>query len=119
MSSQQLDAEFVSRLRTAAAAQLPAYLPKQRWFRSKARRIQSVRLWDAIPVPLSHTSAFAALGGVEFNDGPDEIYVLPLVGAAPDRVPAPESVVMRLVVSDSGSEQPLVDALGEGEFLVA
>jgi maltose alpha-D-glucosyltransferase / alpha-amylase len=119
VTSQRLDAEVVSRLRTAIGAQLPAYLPKQRWFRSKARRIQSVRLSGAIRVPLSQALALITLVCVEFNEGPDETYVLPLLGSAGDAVPAPESVVMRLLVSDSASEQPLIDALGDREFLVA
>lgn len=117
----QFDGEFMSRLRTAIAAQMPEYLPIQRWFRSKARRIQAVRLSDAVavPVPLSHAVSLIALVSVEFSEGPDETYVLPLLAAPPDRVPASESVVIRLPVSDRASEQPLIDALGDREFLIA
>jgi maltose alpha-D-glucosyltransferase / alpha-amylase len=119
MSQQQLDPEFFTRLRTAVAAQLPAYLPNQRWFRSKARRIQSVRLSDAIPIPLPRALSVIALVSVEFSEGPDETYVLPLVPAPHGRACASESAVIRILVSNGASEQPLIDALGDREFLVA
>lgn len=114
-----MDAELLSRLRTAITAQLPGYLPKQRWFRSKARHIQGVRLADAIPVPLPQGLSIVALVGVEFSEGPDETYVLPLASAPQNHAPAPESVVIRLSVSDGAPEEPLVDALGNRQFLEA
>lgn len=116
MTLPPMDAELLSRLGTAITAQLPGYLPKQRWFRSKARRIQAVRLADAIPVPLSQGRSIITLVRVEFSEGADEIYLLPLAPAAV-RAPAPESVVLRLSVSDGEPEQPLIDALGDREFL--
>jgi maltose alpha-D-glucosyltransferase/alpha-amylase len=119
MTPPQLDAEFVSRLRTAVAAQLPEYLPNQRWFRSKARRIQSARLSDAIPIPLSRAVSLIALVSIEFREGPDETYVLPLVAARSGYVPESESVVIRLPISNGAAEQTLIDALSDGEFLVA
>jgi maltose alpha-D-glucosyltransferase / alpha-amylase len=119
MTLQQLDPELLSRLRTAIAAQLPEYLPNQRWFRSKARRIQSVRLCDAIAVPVARATSLITLVSVELSEGLDETYVLPLIAAPHDRIPEPESVVIRLPVSNGASEQPLVDALGDREFLLA
>jgi maltose alpha-D-glucosyltransferase / alpha-amylase len=119
MTLQQLDAELMSRLRTAIAAQLPAYLPNQRWFRAKARRIQSVHLSDAIPVPLSHSLSIITLVSVEFSEGPNETYLLPLVAVPKHHACSAESIVIRLPVSDSASEQPLIDALSDREFLVA
>jgi maltose alpha-D-glucosyltransferase / alpha-amylase len=118
MTPQQLDAGFLSRLRNAIAAQLPEYLPNQRWFRSKARRIQSARLVDAIPVQLSRATSLIALVSVEFGEGPGETYVLPLVAARDDHVSPPESTVIRLPGSDGASELLLIDALGDREFLV-
>ncbi len=119
MTLPQFDAEFMSRLRTATAAQLPEYLPKQRWFRSKARQIQSVRLSDAIPVPLSKAMSIITLVTVEFGEGIDETYLLPLVVAPEGQVPAPQPAVIRLPVADRASEQLLVDAMDDREFLVA
>ncbi len=119
MTSQQLDAEFIGRLRTAIAAQMPQFLPNQRWFRSKARAIQSVQLSDAIPIPLSESLAFIVLIDVEFTEGQDETYVLPLVAPAAGRAVPRESVVLRLSASGYTSEQPLIDALTDREFLVA
>jgi len=40
----------VGRIGDALAAQLPAYLPRQRWFGSKARKIHSVHLAESIPL---------------------------------------------------------------------
>lgn len=115
----QLDAQFLDRLRTAFAAQLPGFLPLQRWFRSKARRIQSVQLIDCVPLPLSESVALIAFASVEFSEGSPETYVLPLVAPARDRAEPLESVVIRLPVSDPVSEQPLFDALAYPEFLAA
>lgn len=115
----QLDAQLLAKLRTAFAAQLPSFLPRQRWFRSKARRIQSAHLADCIPLPLSQSVALIAFAFVEFSEGGPETYVLPLIAPHRDRAAPQESVVIRLPVSDPASEQPFVDALAEPEFLAA
>jgi maltose alpha-D-glucosyltransferase/alpha-amylase len=114
-----LDASFFGRLRTALAARLPEFLPNQRWFRSKARRIQSVRVSDCIPVPVSESIALIAFAAVEFVDGPGETYVLPLVAPPHDQVHPSQSVVVRVPVSNSTSERLFIDALGDRGFLNA
>ncbi|MGA9883153.1 MAG: putative maltokinase [Candidatus Acidiferrales bacterium] len=119
MILQQFDAQFLGRLRTAFAAQLPEYLPKQRWFGSKARSIQSVYLSDCLPVPLPRSLALIALAVVEFVEGPAERYVLPLVAPPPNGPCSVDSTVVRIPVSDHASEQPLNDALRDHEFLTA
>jgi trehalose synthase-fused probable maltokinase len=119
MTLPQLDTQFVDRLRTAVAAQLPEFLPKQRWFGSKARQIHSVQMSECIPVPLPQSVALMALVRVEFTEGAGETYVLPLVSPAPGRACPAESIVVRLPVADPASELPLVDALGSQEFLSA
>jgi maltose alpha-D-glucosyltransferase/alpha-amylase len=119
MMSPELDAQFVARLSTAFAAQLPEFLPNQRWFGSKARQIHSVRLSGCVPVQLSQSVALIALASVVFVEGPGETYVLPLLAAAPDRVCPADTIVVRLPVSDAGSELRLIDALGDTEFLTA
>ena len=55
---------------------LPEYLPKQRWFGGKARRIDSTRIvdWTAIP----DSDAVAALVEVRYEQGETDIYFLPL-----------------------------------------
>ncbi|MGH9688381.1 MAG: putative maltokinase [Candidatus Acidiferrales bacterium] len=119
MILQQFDAQFLGRLRTAFAAQVPEYLPKQRWFGSKAKRIQSVRLSDCVPAPLPQSLALIALAVVEFVEGPVETYVLPLVAPPPDGPSSGDSTVVRVPISDHASEQPLNDALRDHEFLTA
>jgi maltose alpha-D-glucosyltransferase/alpha-amylase len=119
MTLRQVDPEFVGRLGTAFAAQLPELLPRQRWFGSKARRIHSVQLSGCIPMPLSRSVALIALASVKFAEGPGETYVLPLLAADPERVCPADSIVVRISVSDASSEMRLVDALWDTEFLAA
>lgn len=120
MTLPNVDAQFVERLRTAVAAQLPEFLPPQRWFGSKARKIHSVHLSECIPVPLSDAVALIAFARVEFTEGAGETYVLPLIAPPPESVPPGDSVVVRVpVVSDPASELPLTDALQNHEFLAS
>ena len=119
MVLQQIDAQFADRLRTAVAAQIPEFLPRQRWFRSKARRIQSAQLSDCIPVPLSQSLAVIALTTVEFTEGGAESYVVPLIASPPGHACRPESVAVRLPTSELGPDQLLIDALADPEFLSA
>ncbi len=55
---------------------LPQYLPKQRWFGGKARRILSTTIVDWAPLPDSN--AVAALVEVQYERGEPDIYFLPL-----------------------------------------
>jgi maltose alpha-D-glucosyltransferase/alpha-amylase len=119
MTLPHVDAQFVERLRTAFAAQLPEFLPRQRWFGSKARHIHSVQLSECIPVPLSDAVALIAFARVEFTEGAGETYVLPLIAPAPESVLPADSAVVRVPVSDPASELPLTDALQNHEFLAS
>lgn len=119
MTLQHVDAQFVARLRTAVASQLPEFLPRQRWFGSKARRIHSVHLSECIPVPLAEAVAVISFARVEFTEGPGETYVLPLIAPASERLLAADPVVVRIPVADPASESPLTDALADPAFLAA
>jgi maltose alpha-D-glucosyltransferase / alpha-amylase len=119
MTLQHLDAQFVASLRTAFAAQLPAYLPRQRWFGSKARQIQSVQLSECVPVHLSRELALIAFARVEFTEGPGETYVLPLVSSAVPSAPLADGAVVRVPVLKPPSQLPLVDALANQDFLAS
>ncbi len=55
---------------------LPDYLPKQRWFAGKSRRIASARIVDAAELGKSHSAVL--LVEVHFESGPAETYQLPL-----------------------------------------
>jgi maltose alpha-D-glucosyltransferase/alpha-amylase len=79
---------------------LPEYLPKQRWFGAKARRIKTTRIvdWAALPA----TKAVLTLVEVQYEKGDPETYCLPLAmtfGKDGDqlRQSAPHSVVAAFV----------------------
>src|ERR1035438_1108434 len=55
---------------------LPEYLPKQRWFGGKARRIRATRIADWMALPES--AAVLVLVEVEYEKGEPETYFLPL-----------------------------------------
>jgi maltose alpha-D-glucosyltransferase / alpha-amylase len=55
---------------------LPEYLPKQRWFGGKARRIQTTRVADWARLPDS--KSVLALLEVQYERGGADIYLLPL-----------------------------------------
>jgi maltose alpha-D-glucosyltransferase / alpha-amylase len=60
--------------------ELPAYLPKQRWFAGKARGIKSMRIADWMPLngPAEELHSALILVQVEFDTGPSDLYFLPL-----------------------------------------
>ncbi|RIK35287.1 MAG: maltose alpha-D-glucosyltransferase, partial [Chloroflexi bacterium] len=65
--------------RAALADALPAWLPSQRWFAGKGRKIKWVRIADVVPLA-GFDLVFAQ---VDYIDGDPETYLLPL-GYAPD-----------------------------------
>jgi maltose alpha-D-glucosyltransferase/alpha-amylase len=52
------------------------YLPKQRWFAGKSRRIQTTKIVDSADLEASHSAV--TLVEVEFDNGLSETYQLPL-----------------------------------------
>jgi hypothetical protein len=69
-------------LRRAVPEQLAAYLLKQRWFGGKARQIRSTELIDLVPVQADPAEGFVLLARVEYDSGPGDTYVLPLISAS-------------------------------------
>jgi maltose alpha-D-glucosyltransferase/alpha-amylase len=57
---------------------LPAYLPRQRWYGGKDRKIRTVTLLEAIPLSRRQDSPLLLLVEVAYQEGNPEIYVLPL-----------------------------------------
>jgi len=57
---------------------LPAYLPRQRWYGGKDRKIRTVTLIESIPLSRSQESPLLLLVEVAYQEGSPEIYVLPL-----------------------------------------
>jgi maltose alpha-D-glucosyltransferase/alpha-amylase len=55
---------------------LPEYLPKQRWFAAKSRRIQSIRTAQCIP--LSQSQSALLIVEIEFEAGESAVYLIPV-----------------------------------------
>jgi maltose alpha-D-glucosyltransferase / alpha-amylase len=57
---------------------LPEFLPRCRWFRSKARSVKKVAVTDAIPLAEGIGGAHLVLASVEYSNAEPETYVIPL-----------------------------------------
>jgi maltose alpha-D-glucosyltransferase/alpha-amylase len=117
-------------LRPRLEGLLPAYLGKCRWFGGKARRLNSVRLVEAIRIPTAAGTAFLSFLQVSYMHAEEETYLLPLAYAAgepAERVQkrSPAAVVAGLRVKrkqadKSGEEAGLLyDALADPAFAEA
>jgi maltose alpha-D-glucosyltransferase/alpha-amylase len=90
-------------------AVLTAYVPAQRWFRSKARSVTRARLHDAVDLsPLANLAPsvralWAAFVQVEFAEGDPETYVLPLSVVQAAERPA----LALLALREAGEATPL------------
>jgi maltose alpha-D-glucosyltransferase/alpha-amylase len=80
-----LDAFLSADSRVGFERALAEYLPRCRWFRSKARTIRNVRIADTIALPNLEGDGRILLVDVDFTDGEAETYVLPLGLALGDR----------------------------------
>jgi maltose alpha-D-glucosyltransferase/alpha-amylase len=99
---------------------LPRYLTGQRWFRSKARLIQTAEIVEAIPVPHDAPVAHILLVQVTYTEGEPEIYVLPVAFADGGRE-TPDSTthaIASVSVTGTGSEEKgvLYDAMVDPRF---
>ncbi len=114
---------FRGRAKAALEALLPDYLNTCRWFGGKARRIQSVKLLDHIPVGRSRkaASAHVTLVRVDYVQGEPETYVLPLASADAEQADQVltdkrQAAIARLEIRGKGDGSVLYDALYEKEF---
>src|SRR5206468_5728867 len=69
-------ARIAAALERAVPVELPAALPRQRWFGAKGRAISGTRLLDCGELG---DRAWLVLADVTFAQGPDETYAIPLV----------------------------------------
>jgi maltose alpha-D-glucosyltransferase/alpha-amylase len=98
---------------------LPAYLIRQRWYRSKTRKLTKIGLnvWSRFPAEIGNRSVIALLK-VEFEEGEMEWYALPLASIREeDASVSPEAVLCRLSCQDG--KQLLIDALHLPPFRAA
>lgn len=93
-------------------------LPTRRWFGGKARRIRSVTVTDAVPIPTSRTRAFVLLSCVAYEEGGSEQYQIPLAAAFGEaaarlETEASAAVIGRLLANpdDDRGDGVLYDAL--------
>ncbi len=99
---------------------LQNYIKGRRWFRSKARDIQSSRIKDVIPTHSPECHAYFVMIEVNYVEGEPEIYVVPLSIISAERIreirgEQPQAIVARLRPPD-GSESLLCDAILDKNF---
>lgn len=58
---------------------LPVYLKRMRWFGGKSRPVTGMKIYQNIPVPMAQDIARYLLIKVRYDDGPTEIYALPIM----------------------------------------
>ncbi|HSR59062.1 MAG TPA: putative maltokinase, partial [Candidatus Binataceae bacterium] len=109
--------------RQALKRVLPAYLPRCRWFRSKARTIKSAEIADLIPLSEGENAHSLAFVNLEYTNAEPETYVLPLGIAVGDeasemRARSPEHIIADAVLPDrnGGREGVLYDATVSPRF---
>jgi trehalose synthase-fused probable maltokinase len=117
MSGAEKGMSLYEGLRRAVAEQLATYLPKQRWFGGKARQIRSAELIDLVPVQAAPVEAFVLLARVEYDSGPGDTYVLPLLplNASTEQAADRDAV---LIIREPASAT-LNDGLKNEQFLSA
>ncbi|HET9441067.1 MAG TPA: maltose alpha-D-glucosyltransferase [Longimicrobiales bacterium] len=94
---------------------LPAYIVGQRWFRSKARAIRDVDLFDLIDMEVQGRDAVLCVIRVEYADGDPENYILPLIRTSAER--AAQLKVEPIFELRRAQEEPLViDAAFDPDF---
>ncbi|MBA2252762.1 MAG: hypothetical protein H0W13_08675 [Nitrospirales bacterium] len=94
---------------------LADYLPRQRWFGAKGKRIVSVHLHDHAVLPGAPRPTLLAIVAVEFHDGQLERYVLLLV-MTPHLEPNQASTPDRLFnLPDSAGRMWVTDATADAD----
>lgn len=111
-------------LRSELEAVLSEYIYTCPWFHGKARKLQAVRVKDAIAIPYQTREAYIVLLQVDYIQGESETYLLPLTYVTGElttqlMTEMPWTVIARVQVV--GQEVPgvLVDAIADKPFLSA
>jgi len=97
------------------------YLPKRRWFGGKARIIKAVEIGEVLRVPSTGSSGNIALIRVEYLDGDEESYILPMtlvMGKEAEKIiqDFPGAAIVRLRFKSKDEEGIVLDALFEKNF---
>lgn len=102
-------ARIATALERAIAVELPPALPRQRWFGAKGRAITGARLRDC--ASLGHR-AWLTLAEVQFAEGADQTYAIPLLLDAGGTAPGGLSLTLDI----DGAPSRATDALDSPEF---
>jgi trehalose synthase-fused probable maltokinase len=103
------------------ASALQQWLPTRRWFRGKARTIESVGIFEHISVPTEGEKTFLLLFRVNYIEGDSEMYVLPIACAFGRRAESiagkwPQLIVAQVALKRSRKIGLLYDAIVSREF---
>ena len=108
---------------TPLEACLPEVLKARQWFAGKARAIQSVRIVESVPIPVSSSTVVVLFIRVEYVDGASEMYTYHLTAAFGEQAALiqeelPGAIVTTLTALINDSEQTgiLYDALWSPDF---
>jgi len=84
---------------------LPSFLYTRRWFVERARLVTAVHVQDAVALG----GVYVVIVRVEFAEGEDGRFVLPLAAVTDGRQVAPQAILG--IVRTRDGDQPLIDAL--------
>src|SRR5580658_770541 len=112
---------FTSPAIAALTKSLQRWVPSRRWFRSKARVIESITIRERISVPLERESAYLLLFQVNYTQGDPELYVLPLACAFDEEAGAiaretPQSILTKITLNRPPREGVVYDAIVSKKF---
>jgi maltose alpha-D-glucosyltransferase/alpha-amylase len=106
------------------AQELPHFLTTRRWFAGKGRAIRQAVIEESIAVRGTRDQVFLCFVNVEYAEGPNETYVLPLAyekgeAAYLRQSHAPEAIFLRLHSQTTGEDGLLYDAMYDEAFAEA
>jgi trehalose synthase-fused probable maltokinase len=118
VSAPGMQKEKFMELQNILPALLPDFLTAQRWFGAKARAIRGTGVADVIPFGASESDAFVILARVEYDAGPQDVYVLPLVAVSASDQLFKDSIHTLRLKGRGGASLVLGDALRGEKFLL-
>jgi maltose alpha-D-glucosyltransferase/alpha-amylase len=112
-STLQFEGDWRSLLRPGSLleAALLRYVPGRRWFRSKSRRTRAARVVDCAPLESAADVALLVVE-VEFDEGEDEMYAVPVALAEGEKTP--ETALVGLAGAGETPRAWIIDASQDG-----
>ena len=94
---------------------LTRYVVHQRWFRSKARSIRDIDIFDVVDVEVPGRDAVLCVVRVEYADGDPENYVLPLIRTSAERATRLGTQPI-FQLRDAATDEMVIDAAFDPDF---